>query len=226
MWMRWVGLLCALAMAVGWAEARAEKEAEGDDASGFKVCIQPLGKYDNKLAKVAARGARYLYGVEVEILERDKLPKSAWYKPRKRWRADKLLDHLEGQVPDGCNLVIGFTREDISTTKGKIKDWGIFGLASIGGPTGMVSTHRLGRHHASFENKARRTINVFNHELGHALGVPHVPKKGCLMQDAAGTIKSVDGESGLLCKGSIEIIERKNKITLPVLTSFDWNEVL
>lgn len=221
--MRSIGVVfAALALCAGCSQARAESDSQGET---FKVCIQPLGKYDAKLARVAARGAEYLYGFDVEILEAKKMPKSTYYKPRKRWRADKIVDHLEGAVPSGCKLVIGFTSQDISTTKGKFKDWGIFGLASIGGPTGVVSTKRLGRK-ASWKKKAKRTVKVLNHELGHALGVPHVRGKGCLMQDAAGTIKSVDGESGLLCRVSVRIIEKRNGLSLPVVTTFDWGEVL
>ena len=201
--------------------------AAAEDSAQFKVCVQPMGKYEIKLVEVVARGAAYLYGVTVDTLEPIKMPKAAYYKPRKRWRAEKILDHLEDNVADGsgCNLVIGFTQEDISTTKDQYKDWGIFGLATLGGPTGVVSTHRLGKK-TTRSKKAKRAVKVFNHELGHAFGAPHIPKRGCLMQDAAGTIKTVDSEAGLLCAGSRKLIEKKNAITLPVIERFDWNAVL
>jgi len=216
----------ALGLAVTGAAA-AEDSAVGAKDSVTSVCLQPLGKYDKKLIATAKRGIEHLYGFEVRILDELKLPKAAYYKPRRRYRADKLLDFLDDQVvpTSGCDFVMGFTRVDISVTKGKFKDWGIFGLARIGGPSGVVSSHRLGRK-ASRRKVRRRTINVMNHELGHALGVPHVPGQGCLMHDAEGTIKTVDEESGLLCEGSRKIIEKRNKIKLPKLAQMNWDALL
>lgn len=71
-----------------------------------------------------------------------------------------------------------------------------------------------------------RLVKVVNHEIGHVLGLPHVSEKGCLMQDAEGTIKTVDGESGLLCESTITWIEENLRIDLPEHTSFPWDEVL
>ena len=32
------------------------------------------------------------------------------------------------------------------------------------------------------------------HEIGHTLGLPHCPTKGCLMEDAMGKVTTTDGE--------------------------------
>jgi archaemetzincin len=193
----------------------------------MEVCIQPLGKVDKKLIPVVERGARFLYGVEVRVLEHRALPKMAYYKPRKRYRADKLLTYLDSEiVPSSeCAVVIGFTDVDISTTKGRHKDWGIFGLAWVGGPSGVVSSHRL-RRKANRKKLARRTVNVFNHELGHAMGSGHQLGKGCLMRDAGGSIKTVDTDTGLLCRAATRVIEARRNISLPAHKAFDWKTVL
>ncbi len=46
-----------------------------------------------------------------------------------------------------------------------------------------------------------RLVKVVNHELGHTLGLPHCPSAGCLMEDAKGTIVTVDNETGAFCDG-------------------------
>jgi archaemetzincin len=216
-------LLCPLATS---GRARAEEGAAHADAS-LEICFAPLGRHDRRLLRSAARGAALLYGAHTTILKRRALPKSAYYAPRKRYRAEKLLDFLRDEVwPDsGCDLVVGFTSVDISTTKGEHHDWGIFGLGTIAGVSGVVSTHRL-RRRASLDKQRRRTVSVTNHEIGHVLGAPHGGEPGCLMNDAEGTIRTVDHESGLLCADSRRLIESRLGHSLPRLESFDWERVL
>jgi archaemetzincin len=191
-----------------------------------RVCVMPLGPHDRELLRSVKRGIEYLYALEVQIRAPQPLPQSAYYAPRRRYRAEKLLDFLDGAVrPGACDLVIGFTSADISTTKGPHADWGILGLAWVGGPSGVVSTHRLGRR-AGPRTRAKRTVKVVNHELGHALGLEHHDRDGCLMEDAGGTVKTVDRESGLLCDESRAELEEKHGFPLPQLPFFNWSRVL
>jgi archaemetzincin len=191
------------------------------------ICVLPLGKYNSFLLGKAVSGIKHLYDFPVRVLKSQPMPQEAFYRPRKRHRADKLLHIIDRDfLPDsGCKIIIGFTRQDISVTKGAHKDWGIFGLGSISGTSAMVSTKRLGKK-ANKKKRAVRTIKVMNHELGHVLGLPHCSKKQCLMNDAKGTIKTVDKETGLfcdLCKGEIE---RRHKTTLPAHKEIDWKSLV
>jgi len=192
-----------------------------------RVCLVPLGPHDRRLLPVVARGIEQLYALEVEVRAPRPLPRAAYYPPRRRYRAEKLLAHLDRSVlpGSGCDLVMGWTRVDISTTKAEHVDWGILGLAWIGGPSGVVSTFRMGRR-VSREVAAMRAVKVVNHELGHALGLDHHARAGCLMEDAGGTVKTVDRESGLLCDDSRRELEERLGLALPALTEFSWSRVL
>ncbi len=184
------------------------------------VCLQPLGEHDAGALPVVARGIHYLYGLEVRTLAPRALPDTAWYAPRKRHRAEKILHHLDREVVpgSGCDLVMGWTRADISTTKGRHQDWGMLGYAWINGPSGVVSTYRMGG--VSRVAMLRRAVKIVNHELGHALGLRH--DAGCLMSDVGGSVRNLDRESGLLCDDSRRALEVKHEIVLPLRSWFDW----
>jgi archaemetzincin len=155
------------------------------------------------------------------------MPSNAWYEPRRRYRAERLLSHLAADVipGSGCTAVLGFTRLDISTTKGEHSDWGMLGMALIGERTSIISTHRMGGRRVARRLKAMRAVKVANHELGHALGLHHHDVDGCVMADVAGTVKTVDRGPGLLCEDSRQELGRHG-FQLPALRRFDWPSVL
>ncbi len=215
------GLVLAALMPVGPLP-----EASPDSASPPSVCILPLGKYDRSLLLPAVRGVKAVYSLPVRVLEKQSLPKSAWYAPRGRYRAEKLLAFLDEEARADCTAMIGFTSVDISTTKGKSKDWGIFGLGQVGGKSCVVSTYRLGRNTSDKRKVTIRTIKVVNHELGHVLGLLHCPTPKCMMNDAEGKISTVDNETGLLCDLCRKEIEERHEVKLPPMSEVDWNTLL
>lgn len=94
------------------------------------VAIQPFGK--NKIIEKVQTGIENLYNVKVIILESKSIPEKSYFKPRNRYRAEKLLDFLDENIKN-YSKIVGLTEKDISTTKGKIYDRGIFGLGGIKG---------------------------------------------------------------------------------------------
>ena len=160
--------------------------------------IQPLGKElpneDLAFVKQALEG---IYDIQIRVLPRVDLPEQAYYAPRRRYRAEKILPFLLEKLPNNGDRILGLTRVDISTDKGSIKDWGILGLASLGGRECVISAFRCyGR--AGEGTRARILLaKVAVHEVGHTLGLDHCATRGCLMEDAGGLVRTCDREYDL-----------------------------
>lgn len=175
------------------------------------VVLVPLGSFPDDLLDTVEQGLRDEYDVEVERRDPVALPQRAYYKPRKRYRAEKLLDYLHEVVPEkGERLrVLGLTTVDISTTKGKYKDWGIFGYGELPGKTSVLSMYRLKRKAKDRDHLKFRVATVALHEIGHTFGLDHCGEKRCVMQDAEGSIANTDSSSGELEAGCRAKLERE-----------------
>ncbi|MFH1531247.1 MAG: matrixin family metalloprotease [Pseudomonadota bacterium] len=199
---RRIGVILVVALVLGWGEeARAGKKIVPGE---FTLGIQPLGAFQDAHAEIIRTALRDVYGFDVKAFEPQAMPKVAYYKPRKRHRADKLLVVL-GQIASAqdtrCDVIVGLTGQDISTTKGKHDDWGIFGLGEIWGRACVVSSHRLTKKLGKQDYKKGlvRVVKVAIHEVGHVLGLHHCGTPNCVMHDAEGTVKTVDAETGHFC---------------------------
>ncbi|MDX5326126.1 MAG: matrixin family metalloprotease [Bacteroidota bacterium] len=149
------------------------------------------------------------YGCKVVVLDKKDLPASAFVRIKSpRYRADSIIRILKRERPDSVDLILGITQKDISTTKyksrgivkepkSKYQDWGIFGLGYRPGPSCIISGFRL----KGKGNKVTldRLERVSIHEIGHNLGLPHCPNRGCVMEDAAETIRTIDRVNPHLC---------------------------
>lgn len=163
------------------------------------ITIQPLGYIDSEI--LAAAEAQITASYSNVVIVRHPpvdLPTSAYYSPRNRYRAEKLLDYLNTLRKDERSKIVGITTSDISTTKGDLYDWGVLGLGELGGGACVVSTFRLKR---SISNDLflQRFKKVVVHELGHTFGLDHCNAKQCVMEDYKGTVTTLDASKGDFC---------------------------
>ncbi len=167
-------------------------------ATKRKFYLQPLGSgLKQSDVEFVKKSLLAFYDFDLELLPEVPLPKSAYYAPRNRYRAEKLLSFLKQRLPDDGFRILGITTKDISTTKGKIKDWGILGLATIDGVACVISSFRTKRKTKNHQHALERFGKVAVHEIGHTLGLDHCPTEGCLMRDARGSVLSTDHEYDL-----------------------------
>lgn len=184
------------------------RRAGAAPSAPLRVVLQPLEPVPASGATAfVSRAITALYGFEVVVAAPQPMPARAWYAPRERWRAERLLLHLNENLPEGAHRVLGLTGADISTTKPPVYDWGLLGLADIGGRAGVLSTFRtVWKVPAKVAH--RRFAKVAVHELGHTLGLEHCPTVGCLMEDANAKVATCDRETDLcgVCRGKLAML--------------------
>ncbi len=163
-----------------------------------RVALAPLGEGVSATElELVSRSLRAFYAVSVETLPTEPVPRAAYYPPRARYRAERLLDYLERRVPEKAFRLIGLTAVDISTSKGPYVDWGILGLANLDGSVCVLSSFRCARGAKSPRHARERFAKTAVHELGHTFGLDHCPNAGCLMRDGNGTVLTTDSEKDL-----------------------------
>ena len=202
----WLGLLVSPAVAEGAATEATEATAAPEAIRAVVVLVvltdpRPgAARFAPALVDAIVAELQRVYQVEVRRIDARTLPRSAFYAPRRRYRADALLEFLGEQIPAGAparTRVLGLTTADISTTKDGFKDWGIFGLGELNGTAAVVSSHRLRRKAKDAEQLRWRVTNTAVHELGHVLGLDHCEEPRCVMLDAEGGITNTDDSSGV-----------------------------
>ncbi len=170
--------------------------APSAEAPPQTLYVQPLGDCASKAvgADEVVAALRAFYPMDVRMLACQELPKAAYYAPRRRYRAERLLAYLNQRMPKDGWRILGLTAVDISTTKDDVKDWGILGLGELPGTATVISAFRCRKKARNPAHARERLAKVAVHEIGHTLGLPHCPTRSCLMEDAMGKVVTTDRE--------------------------------
>jgi archaemetzincin len=164
------------------------------------VHLLPLGSISDEMVEKTAEGLRSHVPAIVVVEPRAPLAPGTEATIRGRYRADSILDWMQG-VALAPGKWMGVTDVDIVAKKGNNENWGVLGLGTLDGHCSVLSTFRMKR---KWENGGapealvrERLWKTAVHELGHTLGLEHCPVKGCIMEDAHGTVKTTDRETAL-----------------------------
>ncbi len=171
-----------------------------------KIYLQPLGAtFSEQDTDFIVNVLGVYFPHPIQALDPLELPQDAYYPPRSRYRAEKLLTFLEKMTPADAQVVVGLTAVDISTTKGAYEDWGILGLAMIGGKQCVISRFRAARGAKDANHTRVRLAKTVIHEVGHTLGLDHCPNYGCIMEDGKGSVTTTDHEYDICgtCRGRV-----------------------
>lgn len=137
---------------------------------------------------------------EIKTLTKVNIPDSCYYKPRNRYRAEKILKFLKQNYGGSHDYVIAVTDKDISTSVHGAEDYGIQGLSYVSGNVSVISTYRVKNKNLLWKLAA--------HEFSHGyFSLPHCPNKDpkCLMKDAEGSNPHFESKE-TLCDSCIRAI--------------------
>jgi archaemetzincin len=140
------------------------------------IYILPLGKIPAASTAEVYRKLEPHFS-EIILLPAESIPASSWYAPRKRHRADSIIEWLRDRAAPH-EKYLALTNVDISTTKGEIKDYGVMGLGFRPGRAAVASSYRL--------KDKNNFYKVAIHELGHNSGLPHCEDRTCYLRNAKG----------------------------------------
>ena len=170
------------------------------------VLLQPLAFDDSSTLAFLKDSIELFYPVTVVVLPAKQFPEHIYYKPRKRYRADRIIHWLRLNMTDGARTIVGVTAKDISVTKGEIYDYGVMGLGYRPGHACVVSSFRPSKTARSKRHLQQRLFKLAVHEMGHNFGLPHCPNETCIMVDAEGQMK-LDKEKNLCsnCKAKLRL---------------------
>lgn len=216
-WLLWPAAIALLASAV-----EAQPEARPAPVRGH-VHLQVLTAFPRRwIAPVTEALERDLQVQVIVLPDTVPLPRMAWYPPRRRWRAERLLDFLDARYRDAPSTthVLGLTSRDISTTKEPYEDWGILGLSDTPGRSAVASSFRTHRRARSRAHALWRMTTTAVHEMGHSFGLEHCDEPRCVMRDAEGSVLNVDdgdGQLGPVCRRRLEQLapRRLSRISAP-----------
>jgi archaemetzincin len=178
---------------------------ESDGAKPI-ILFQPLAFNDEFTLERIKDSVEKVYNVTVSIQPNTSLPDTLFYKPRNRYRAEKIIHWLQMQMPDSARTIVGITSMDVSTTKGEIYDYGVMGLGYRPGRACVVSTFRPSKTAINKQHLQQRLLKLVIHEMGHNFGLPHCNNEECFMVDAEGQMK-LDKERYLCtnCKNHLKL---------------------
>ncbi|WP_164017643.1 archaemetzincin [Pyxidicoccus trucidator] len=191
--------------------------AEPPPAPERVVAILPFGSVSQDILDRVAQALQERLHVQVRFEPQRELPKAAWYAPRRRWRAEKLLEAIDADPPKGAWKVVAITEAEISTTKDDIPDWGIAGLGSLSGQSCVLSTRIYRKHSKTQAVLLRRMEDLAVHEFGHTLGFDHCETEGCVMSDAKGkAVSSADSSTGHYCARCLGLLSPEDRARMKV----------
>jgi archaemetzincin len=157
-----------------------------------------IGDADGQLLMQLAPAMASLFRMPTEVLPVCLDPEFAYHGERQQYHSSELLQAMQNFVGPDSWRVLGITSVDLYIP---ILTF-VFGEAQIGGPCGLVSTHRLRQEFyglpADRDLLQQRLLKEAVHEIGHTIDLTHCDDYQCAMAPSH-AVEWIDLKDSLLC---------------------------
>lgn len=172
-----------------------------------RIRLLPLGPFPSDLGERVAKALGDAFGVVTEGGDPADLPPWAWVARRRQYDSTELLRFLERHAQDDTH-VLGLTEADLGV---HILTF-VFGEARLGGPSAVVSTHRLRQEFYGLPADdgllAERLAKEAVHEAAHTLGLTHCRNAACVMFPSD-TVEDTDVKALAFCRACAARLPRR-----------------
>jgi len=166
------------------------------------IHILPLGEVSERNLEIVKQSIKSFYGFDCIVLPKVDVTSDLLSKGKTKYDAGKILRKYKNQ-----SQTLVLTNINICTKLRSFDEWSILGYGYQPGSICVVSTNRMNKSNPNFKSRLEK---VSLHEVGHNLGLPHCEfDEKCFMNDAKGTIKTIDKEKIWLCKNCCDSIGRE-----------------
>ena len=160
--------------------------------------LLPIGNFDGRLLRELAPAMANLFRIPTEILAVRLDPEFAYHGERQQFHSSEILQAMQSYVKADSWRILGITSLDLYIP---ILTF-VFGEAQIGGPCGLVSSHRLCQEFYGLPADAgllqQRLLKEAVHEIGHTLDLTHCEDYQCAMAPSH-AVEWIDLKESTLC---------------------------
>jgi archaemetzincin len=157
-----------------------------------------IGKLEHGLLQELGDILPQIFPLRCEILPWALDPAPTFHGERQQYHSSELLQLMGGAVTPGCSRLLGIASVDIYIP---ILTF-VFGEAQIGGPSALVSIHRLRQEFYGLPGDPllleQRLLKEVIHELGHTFHLSHCSGYQCAMAASHG-VEWIDIKESALC---------------------------
>jgi archaemetzincin len=147
----------------------------------MKLQLLAIGEVERGALADLRMGLRRVFPAECEVIEGSLSAEFAFNPERGQYHSSEILARMQEQVSPGTWRLLGVAGVDLYIP---ILTF-VFGEAQMGGPCGVVSSHRLRQEFYGLPPDPRllreRLLKEAVHELGHTLELTHCDDYECAM---------------------------------------------